>query len=129
VRALAASARAVIALLLATCTSYVAPVTDSVTLEQFAFLQPGRTTRDEVLARLGTPSVTYEDGRIASYPIYRTKSGRLTATIPRASPEDARLGFGPERPYTLILIYDGAGTLERRSLVDDHRAKKGNLYD
>ena len=128
-RALAASARAVIALLLATCTSYVAPVTDSVTLEQFAFLQPGRTTRDEVLARLGTPSVTYEDGRIASYPIYRTKSGRLTATIPRASPEDARLGFGPERPYTLILIYDGAGTLERRSLVDDHRAKKGNLYD
>jgi outer membrane protein assembly factor BamE (lipoprotein component of BamABCDE complex) len=117
VRTLAASARAVIALLLATCTSYVAPVKDSATLEQFAFLQPGRTTRDEVLARLGTPSVTYEDGRIASYPVYRTTSGRLTVTI------------GPERPYTLILVYDGAGTLERRSLVDDHRPKKGNLYD
>ena len=128
-RTLAGLAHAVIALLLAACTSYVAPVKDSATLEQFAFLQPGRTTRDEVLARLGTPSVTYEDGRIASYPVYRTKSGRLTVTIPLASPEDARLGFGPERPYTLILVYDGAGTLERRSLVDDHRAKKGNLYD
>ena len=125
-RTLAGLAHAVIALLLAACTSYVAPVKDSATLEQFAFLQPGRTTRDEVLARLGTPSVTYEDGRIASYPIYRTKSGRLTATIPRASPEDARIGFGPEQPYTLMLVYDGAGTLERRSLVDDH--KREGLY-
>jgi hypothetical protein len=102
VRTLAAPAHAVIALLLAACMSYVAPVKDTTTLEQFAFLQPGRTTRDEVLARLGTPSVTYEDGRIACYPVYRTTSGRLTATIPLASPEDARLRRGPERPYTLI---------------------------
>jgi hypothetical protein len=121
---LAASAHAVIALLLAACTSYVAPVKDSATLEQFAFLQQGRTTRDEVLARLGTPSVTYEDGRIASYPIYRTKSGRLTVTSAEADSAPpglyARPHGGPERPYTLILVYDGAGTLERRSLVDDH---------
>jgi outer membrane protein assembly factor BamE (lipoprotein component of BamABCDE complex) len=122
VRTLAGLAHAVIALLLATCTSYVAPVT--ATLEQFAFLQPGRTTRDEVLARLGTPSVTYEDGRIASYPIYRTKSGQLTASS--AATEYARPGLyarphgGPDRPYTLMLVYDRAGTLERQSLVDDH---------
>jgi hypothetical protein len=118
VRTLAAPARAVIALLLATsCTSYVAPVKDSATLEQFAFLQPGRTTRDEVLARLGAPPTTYEDGRIASYPVYRTKSGRLTADY---GPGVYGPHEGPERLYTLILVYDGAGTLERRSLVDDH---------
>ena len=89
-RTLAGLAHAVIALLLAACTSYVAPVKDSATLEQFSFLQPGTTTRDAVLARLGTPSAIYEDGRIASYPVYRTKSGRLTVTIPLASPEDAQ---------------------------------------
>ena len=103
---------------LAACASYVAPVKDAAVLNQLGFLRPGTTTRGEILARLGTPARRYEDGRIASYPVYRTSDGRLSVMASAAAMAPGELSGGES--YTLILVFTGDGVLDRQSLVGKH---------
>ena len=103
---------------LAACASYVTPIKDAAVLTQLGFLQPGTTTRDEILARLGTPARRYEDGRIASYPVYRTSDGRLSVMASAATMAPGEFSGGES--YTLILVFTGDGVLDRQSLVGKH---------
>jgi len=104
--------------LLLACASHVAPVKDAAILKELGFLRPGSTGRDEVQARLGSPSRTYEDGRIASYAVYKTADGRLSVTASAAAMAPGELSGG-ER-YSLILVFKSDGTLDRQSLVGRH---------
>src|SRR5260370_33550266 len=89
--------------LLTGCASHVAPVKDAAVLKELGFLRPGSTGRDEVLARLGTPSRAYEDGRIVSYAVYKTADGRLSVSESSAAMALGELSGG-ER-YSLILVF------------------------
>lgn len=103
---------------LAACASFIAPVKDTAVLNQLGFLRSGTTSRGEILTRLGTPARLYEDGRILSYPVYRTSDGRLSVT---ASSAVTTLGeFSGGDRYTLILVFTSDGVLDRQSLVGKH---------
>jgi hypothetical protein len=104
--------------MLSTCASHVAPVKDAAVLKELGFLRPGSTGREEVLQRLGTPSRTYEDGRIVSYAVYKTADGRLSVTASSAAMAPGELSGG-ER-YSLILVFKSDGMLDRQSLVGKH---------
>jgi hypothetical protein len=115
---LARSGAVGICVALLACASHVAPVKDAAILKELGFLRPGSTGRDEVQARLGSPSRTYEDGRIVSYAVFKTADGRLSVTASAAAMAPGELSGG-ER-YSLILVFKSDGTLDRQSLVGRH---------
>lgn len=108
----------VFAVLLSTCAGHVAPVNDAAVLRELGFLHPGSTGRDEVTKRLGSPARTYEDGRIASYAVYKTADGRLSVSAASAAMAPGELSGGAR--YALILVFNSDGTLDRQSLVGRH---------
>ncbi|HJV22849.1 MAG TPA: hypothetical protein VJ570_09130 [Holophagaceae bacterium] len=82
-----------------------------------SFLQDGRTTRQEVLLRLGTPISTFEGERILTYDFVRMSDGGwhrvgVTAT------SDWRFGYVPGA-CSLVLVFGPEGVLQRHSLVRD----------
>jgi hypothetical protein len=91
------------------CSSTLERVPDSEAVKGFAFLQANTVTRQEIQGRIGAPAATYENGRIATYPL--TKS-------------DGRFAPGGDHPtFTLVVIYGQDGMVERWSLVDRERRK------
>jgi hypothetical protein len=80
------------------------------------FLADGRTTRAEVLLRLGEPSATFEGERILTYRIGRSREGErwvhareLLAGRPR--------GSGVVGQESLVLVFAADGRLEKHALV------------
>ena len=78
------------------------------------FLREGATTREEVILQLGQPSASFEHERILTYRLGEVRRAGLylispTNTLPWA---DVR--------YSLVLIFDGSGRLERKGLVTVH---------
>lgn len=76
------------------------------------FLVVGRTTREEVLVRFGTPSARFEGDRILTYDFVLVlgrwvKVGGPTGTVG----QDA----------CLVLVFDAGGVLTRQSLVRQER--------
>ncbi|HJV22850.1 MAG TPA: hypothetical protein VJ570_09135 [Holophagaceae bacterium] len=86
---------------------------------KFAFLHAGRTTREEVLLRLGTPSAHLEGERLLCYAFGVTPDGtwyrRGRAWI-RTDPEGPRPVYLGET-HSLVLVFDPGGVLVRHSLV------------
>jgi uncharacterized protein YceK len=68
------------------------------------FVRVSRTTRDEVVRRLGPPGSAFEDGRIVAYAL-RDSDGKLQLAG-TASPD-----------FYLMLVYSPEGVVVRRSLV------------
>jgi hypothetical protein len=83
----------------------------------FAFLADGRTTREEVLLRLGTPSARFEGERILTYAISRRASGGWV--WPGRSLEGGRKAplFQARGMENLVLVFGSDGSLVRHSLV------------
>lgn len=76
------------------------------------FLQPGSTSRQEAIVRLGQPSAAFEGESILTYRVGEdNKQGRYIVT-PKA------LLQWQEVRYSLVLIFDGNGVLQKKSLVD-----------
>lgn len=91
--------------MLPACSSTVERVTDTKTLGQFAFLQPGITTDAEVRARFGKPYAVYEDGRVVTYHL-EFLGGQY------------RVSANPSGYFVhLVLVYTADGMLEQWSLV------------
>jgi hypothetical protein len=70
-------------------------------------LKPGHTTRDEVMTRLGAPSMRFENERILSY--------RLAPNL--AVAEWSTGSRWTNVRYDLVLVFDSAGVLERHRLL------------
>jgi hypothetical protein len=74
------------------------------------FLRLGETTRQEIMLRLGRPSGSFEQERILTY--------RLS--------QDAKQGYSvtsralPSADYSLVLIFDDQGVLQKKGLVPVH---------
>jgi hypothetical protein len=81
-------------------------------------LQDGRTTRQEVLLRLATPSSTFEEGRILIYDYVLDPDGEWRRTgVGRTSD----WSYPHPRTSSLVLVFGPDDRLVRHSLVRDPR--------
>jgi hypothetical protein len=96
---------------LASCSSYIAPLDPNRTRSWLPFLIEGRTTKEEVLSRLGTPVNEYEGGIIVSYILRENRNSQLQVA-------DLVTGqdWNPEI-YNLVLVFGPMEILERYSIV------------
>jgi hypothetical protein len=68
----------------------------------FAFIENGATTRARVLDQLGSPQAEFEHGRVLAYRLDEKRD--LVASFHQTA-------------YSLILVFDERGILERHALV------------
>lgn len=73
-----------------------------------AFVEDGRTTREQAFLALGEPSATYEDGRILAFRLGHDEAGCFLV--------EKAPGFTGVK-YSLVMSFDDAGLLRRHSLV------------
>ncbi|NWJ40932.1 MAG: hypothetical protein HXX12_08165 [Geothrix sp.] len=85
--------------------------------EWLAFLVDGRTTREEVLLRLGTPSAHLEGERILTYAFSRRASGARTREGRSLDREQKVPVFRAHGMENLVLVFAADGSLIRHSLV------------
>ena len=83
-----------------------------------AFLQEGRTTREEVLLRLGTPNGQFEGERILTYTFRKRpdgwlREGRSWDDNKKRFKYTGWAGF----PHNLVLVFGAEGVLTRSSMV------------
>lgn len=86
-------------------------------VEWLAFLSDGKTTREDVLLRLGTPSARLEGERILTYAFSRNAAGawgRAGRSWGRAQKAPI---FTDSRIHSLVLVFAADGRLVRHSLV------------
>lgn len=95
------------AIAIAACGTTRGPVEDASLNAQLGFLRRPNLTRQELEARLGAPSQTYEQGAVVSYRLYLEGKGLLTTTA-----NGKGYSF-----YTLMLHYGPDGRLLRYSLL------------
>ena len=78
---------------------------DSSTISKYeGFLHDGKTTKQEVLDRLGPAQSGYESGRILIYHVYLQDDGRMTLDKKGTC-------------HACVLVFDADDVLERHSLV------------
>lgn len=83
-----------------------------------AFLEDGKTTREAVLLRLGTPSAHFEGDRILTYGVWKSSAGGWIRRGRSLAPSQKGLHLGFQQPTDdLVLVFDPAGLLMRHSLV------------
>ena len=105
--------------LLAGCTPPVLRQAEPAELQVawFAFLDDGRTTREEVLLRLGTPSAQLEGERVLTYAFSRNAAGAWGPAA-RSWGRAQQAPIHAERHIqSLVLVFAADGRLVRHSLV------------
>lgn len=76
------------------------------------FIVDGSTSKDDAYLHLGTPSASFEAGRILAYRLERNDSGYYVVAPSPSSLVVPR--------YSLILVFGEDGKLRRHSLVEVH---------
>ena len=113
------------AIMIAGCATVVAPLEPQLVSERLPFIRDGKTSKEEILNRLGEPVNRYEGSRILTYEMCEDISleGRLRLMDTRPNDEktevrrtEIRCAFPPGR-YKLILAFGPDDLLERHSLV------------
>ncbi len=94
--------------------------------QSVAFLEDGRTTREEALTTLGVPTAVFEDERILTYRMYLHDEAGLV--VVRHGPPGPRYG-GPYDAqsvgdYHLILVFDTKSVLARHKLLKPGRYRE-----
>jgi hypothetical protein len=98
-------------LLLGFATGCGTPTIPGASHDLLGFLQIGQTTREAVLLKLGQPSAMLEQEKILTYRIGEDKKQGYYLISPKAA-----LPWQAVR-YSLVLVFDGSGVLQRQSLV------------
>jgi len=103
-------------LLLTSCSSAYSRQADKTLLD---FLEDGKTTKEMVILKLGAPSGVFEQERIISYHLGKTKDGYFV--LDRIA--EGRLEKEPwlhlviEGTFSLVLIFDENNILQKHSPV------------
>jgi outer membrane protein assembly factor BamE (lipoprotein component of BamABCDE complex) len=79
-------------------------------------IQEGRTTRQEVLLRLGTPSSTFEAGRILTYDFVVDQAGEWRRVGPSFQ---SGWSYPLPRTTSLVLVFGPDARLVRHNLVKE----------
>jgi hypothetical protein len=95
------------------------PAVPGASRDLLSFLAVEGTTRDTVLLRLGEPSAFFENGRILAY---RVGEDRVAKPWRGIESDPARISQVAMQDwsgvaYSLVLVFDEHGALEKQSLV------------
>ncbi len=71
-------------------------------------VEDGKTTRDEILLKLGEPSAQFEGGRILTYRMEVSEDERFGKKLVKVKGDSE---------FTLILPFDGKNTLKKHNLL------------
>ena len=111
-------------LLLAGCATVVVPLEPQLVSERLPFIRDGKTSKQEVLSRLGDPYSRYEGEQILTYvmceDISRDGERRLSYTHIMDKEGEAFPGAvrcSPERTNNLILVFGPDDLVARHSIV------------
>lgn len=87
------------------------PVIPGASPDLLKFLQDGASTREQIMLTLGQPAATYEQEKILTYRLGQNPAQGYYLITPNQLRqwEDVR--------YSLVLILDANGTLQKHSLV------------
>ena len=91
------------------CATPIQPVAPSEVAAKFGFLQLGRTTRQEIVERMGPPRGEFEKDRVITYWVSENQLGRIEVRTTTKSSDD--------RSFTMVLAFDERDVLARHSLV------------
>lgn len=91
-------------LLLTTC-AHIRIADKSLEKEWLPFIEDGRTTKDEVLSKLGKPTGQFEDGRIFTYQMTFSEK------------EGFRVDYNKTFQYNLVLAFDGRNILQKHHIL------------
>jgi hypothetical protein len=78
------------------------------------YVRVGSTTMERAVLEIGRPSSVFEEGRIVTFRIGPTWDGKATDVVRGVTPEEP--GWWGSS-YSLVLIADEAGIVQRTSLV------------
>jgi hypothetical protein len=81
-----------------------------------AFLEAGRTTREEVLLKLGQPSGSFEQDRILTYRIGQYGEQGYYVTSPKVV-LPAQGNSWQNVHFSLVIVFDEQGRLQKHQLV------------
>ena len=111
------------ALLLAGCST-VMQLEPQLVSERFPFIRDGKTSKEEILSRLGEPGNRYQGARILTYEMcedfYLKGRLRLRDTRPKGEKSEMRrtaVRCSPQHPNNLILVFGPDNLVERHSVV------------
>jgi len=82
-----------------------------------SYLEVGKTTKEEVLIKLGIPSAQFEGERILTYRMMSDKEQGVLIVARELDDKDPRLSKWSKAIYSLVLIFDEQGILEKKSLI------------
>jgi hypothetical protein len=106
-------------MLLSGCVPHARPPEPTPLLQSrwLPYLEDGRTTKEEVLLKLGIPSAQFEGERILTYRLaLNDETGFMT--VPRElDPEDRDVSRWVNAQYSLVLVFDAQRVLQRHSLL------------
>jgi len=107
------------ALLLAGCATVVVPLEPQLVSERLPFIRDGKTSKQEILSRLGEPDSRYEGEQILTYVMCEDISlgggVRLSHTVP----------CSPAHTNNLILVFGTDDLVARHSMVLFNLVKRG----
>lgn len=81
-----------------------------------AFLEPGRTTREEVLLKLGQPSGSFEQEKILTYRIGQYGEEGYFIVSPKVFYPGQSASWQNVH-FSLVIVFDGQGRLRKHELV------------
>lgn len=102
---------------LAACATVQQIAPNELQQKWFPFIEDGKTTTEEVLSRLGTPSSQFQRGRILSYLLKEDYRVEEHCGGSSSSCEKNGLSRVAQGPYNLILSFDEKGILQKHSLI------------
>jgi len=82
-----------------------------------AFLEDGKTTKQEVLLKLGIPSAQFEEERILTYRLGLNDQGTMVVGAPEFILKDRRISRWMQSCYSLVLVFDDRNILKQHSLL------------
>jgi hypothetical protein len=120
--------------MIAGCATVVVPLEPQLVSERLPFIRDGKTSKEEVLSRLGEPANRYEGGRILTYEMcedfYLKGSMRLSDTRPTDEKGEAlraAVRCSSERTNNLILVFGPDNLVARHSVVLLNLVKRGSV--
>lgn len=112
------------AIMIAGCATVVVPLEPQLVSERLPFIRDGKTSKEEVLSRLGEPDSRYEGERILTYVMCDDISveGGLHLSHTRTMDKKGEALPGAvrcsrERTNNLILVFGSDDLVERHSVV------------
>jgi hypothetical protein len=85
--------------------------------EHLPYLESGRTTKEEVLLRFGTPSAQFEGERILTYRLILDEHKKLSVVARESDPRTGAFELWGRAEYNLVLVFDERRILIKFSLI------------